>query len=139
MRAILIDTPNKQIIDVEWNGDYKSIYPLIKADLFTTVMLNNDTQDVVFVDDEGLINGNPHGWFTINGYPQPLRGYGLVLGTGPEGKSIEPRTTTEELRTKISFPEDSELKDPEEYADVQVMSFNTAEEMIAAMGLGARR
>lgn len=139
MRAILIDTPNKQIIDVEWNGDYKSIYPLIKVDLFTTVMLNNDTQDVVFVDDEGLINGNPYGWFTINGYPQPLRGYGLVLGTGPEGKSIEPRTTTEELRTKISFPEDSELKDPEEYADVQVMSFNTAEEMIAAMGLGARR
>lgn len=104
MKAYLIDTPNKQIVEVEYNGDWKTISPEhLKCEVFTTVRLNL-SDDCVYVDDEGLINGNEHGWFTIDTYGQPLRGYGLVLGVDEEGETVEPSLSLEELRAKIGFP-----------------------------------
>lgn len=133
MKAYLIDTPNKRVSEVEWDGDYKSIYLAIKADLYTTVRVNPQG-DSIFVDDEGLINGNPFGWFVHENYPQPLRGYGFVLGLDDEtGESIAPRMTIDELRAQLSFPEDSELKDPQEYAHVEVFGTDDAAEFIARL------
>lgn len=131
MKAYFIDTPNKQITEVDWDGDYMSINRWISAGIYTVVRLN-EAYDVMFVDDEGLINGNPFGWIVYEGYSQPLRGYGFVLGTDEVGESIAPRMSIDELRTKVTFPEDSELKAPEEYADVQIY---TGEEALRHMGL----
>ena len=131
MRAYLIDTPNKQIVEVDYNGDYRTIKEHIRADLFTAVMLEGG--DCLFVDDEGLINDNPHGWIKLEGYTQPLRGYGLVLGTDKEGESIEPSATLEELRGMIAFPSDEELDHPESYARSEVISFNSPEAMLEAL------
>lgn len=109
MRAYLIDTPNKQITEVDYNGDFHTIHELLGIECFTTVMFNT-AGDMVFVDDEGLINGNPDGWFVYLGYGQPLRGKGLVLGTDYNtGESVEPRMGIETLRNMISFPEDHEV------------------------------
>lgn len=119
MRALLIDTPNKQVIEIELSGDY-SIADTIKAELFTAVGL--DDYDTIYVDDEGLINGNPHGWFGVAGYPQPLRGLGLVLGCDDEGASIAPRITLDALRTRVRFYDDSELDTPESYAKFEVVT-----------------
>lgn len=131
MRAYLIDTPNKQIFEVEWNGDYKHINALIKAEIYTVVRIP-ENGDAIFVDDEGLINGNPHGWFVHADYPQPLRGYGLVLGTDDDtGESCEPNSSLEELRAQITFPNDDELDEPESYARAEVIGFNTMEELFA--------
>ena len=131
MRAYLIDTPNKQIVEVDYNGDYRTIKEHIRADLFTTVMLGSG--DCLFVDDEGLINDNPHGWIKLEGYAQPLRGYGLVLGTDEEGESIEPSATLEELRGMISFPSDEELNHPESYATTEVFSYSSPDAMLEAL------
>lgn len=133
MRAYLIDTPNKQIVEVDYDGDYKSIYPLIKADLFTVVRLN-EHGDTLFVDDEGLINGNPHGWMVFEGYPQPLRGYGLVIGSNVErDEDKEPSISLDELRAKVSFPEDDELMEPEEYVNIEVTGFDNPNDFLEAL------
>lgn len=89
MKAYLITPLERRIEAIEYDGDWRKISPLIGADLFTTVMLNRE-EDMVYVDDEGLINGNPHGWFVLKGYGQPLKGKGLVLGTDVEGNSVAP-------------------------------------------------
>lgn len=130
MKALFIDTPNKQITEIELAKDY-DIAALIHADIFTAVGL--DDCDAIYVDDEGLINGNPHGWFGVGNYPQPLRGYGLVLGCDDEGASIAPRVTLDELRAAVRFYDDSELNEPEAYAGFEVVGFNDSGQLLAAM------
>jgi len=134
MRAFLIDTPNKQIVEVEYDGDFHSIYKLIHATCFTVVYLDPSVMpDAVFVDDEGLINGNPHGWFKVNTYDQPLRGYGLVLGTDADGDSTSPSVTLDALRARVTFYDDAELNDPESYAHFEVTSYDDPGSFLEAL------
>lgn len=133
MKVLLIDTPNKCVREVVHNGDYREIQTLIHADLFAVVYL--DDTDAVFVDDEGLINDNPHGWFMLKGYAQPLRGYGLVCGHDEEGDTTSPKISKQALEELLSFPDDIELGPPESYAKVEITSFDSAEDMLKHMGL----
>jgi hypothetical protein len=108
MKAILIDTPNHKITEVDYDGDFHSIYKLIRASVFTTVRINTvDGTDVdVFVDDEGLINGNPHGDFMVWTHPWGptiLRGYGLVLGIDENGASVDAPVDVDWVRARVSF------------------------------------
>lgn len=134
MKAYLIDTPNKQVIETEWDGDWRSIKSLIQVDIYTTLRIGAEGE-TLYIDDEGLINGNPHGWFRHEAYEQPLRGYGLVLGADADGGSIEPTTSIDDLRSQITFYNDDELKDPEEYARIEVTSFNDSVSFLAHMGI----
>lgn len=135
MRAILIDPPNKAITEIDFEGDYKAICELIKADLMTAV--NIDGGHTIYLDDEGLINGNPHGWFVIESYPQPLRGYGLILGTNyATGDNTACTLDIDELRARVAFPADDELAEPESYAMVTVESFDNSDDFLRALGLG---
>lgn len=134
MRAILIDTPNKKLTQIDFVGDYKQICELIKSDLMCAV--NIDDNNTIYLDDEGLINGNPHGWFLIAGYPQPLRGYGLILGLDYNtGENVDTTIDADELRERMAFPDDSDLNDPESYANITVTSFDNGEDFLKAMGL----
>lgn len=132
MKAYLIDTPNKQITEVDYDGNYKSIYGLIKASLYEVVYLNAE-EDCMFLDEEGLINGNPHGWFKYEGANQPFRGYALVLGTDSEGNSVEPKMSIDELRARVSFPDDAELMEPEEYVNIEVTGFDNPNDFLEAL------
>jgi hypothetical protein len=109
MRAFLIDTDLRHVGEVEYDGDYNSIYRLIDADLFEAVRFDPDSYDVVYVDEEGLLGGNDHGWFMIDGTAQPLKGFGLVLGGNDDGESVEPKISLEELRAKVRFFSDFEV------------------------------
>ena len=108
MKAYLIDPFAKTVSEVQYNGDYKTIYNLIssdniKVDTFTCVEIN-DQSDTIYVDDEGLNkNLNQQAFFMFNG--TPLAGKGLVLGTDEEGDSQSPTITLQELMTenKIEF------------------------------------
>lgn len=53
MRAILIDPFTETIVEVEFDGNYKSIYPLIDCETFDCVSV--DKNDTLYVDDEGLL------------------------------------------------------------------------------------
>lgn len=60
--------------------------------------------DVVYVDDEGLINGTTHGFriASING-GQPLMGRGLVVGTAEEGASASAESTAEGIYNVVHW------------------------------------
>jgi hypothetical protein len=65
--------------------------------------------DDIFVDDEGLFNTR-NTWFLLRGYPQPLAGKGLVLGTTRHGNSCAPRKTTLEwLRRNVMLASDNAI------------------------------
>ena len=79
MKAIFIDAVNKTIERIDFEGDYKDIQDKISVDCFTCAEINQ-AGDVVYVDDEGLMNGTDD-FFFIEGMYQPFAGNGLILGT----------------------------------------------------------
>lgn len=109
MQAILIDPFTRTITEVDYNGDYTNIYEHIKAECFDCVRINRKG-DSIFVDDEGLINGDANqqffGWL---GYANPIAGRGLILGTDSEGESISPSITMETVLKHVIWLSPSEV------------------------------
>lgn len=96
MKAILIDPAGETLVsEVEVGRDYREIYKQLGCECFTTVGLG--PRDVMYVDDEGLLNGSFQriGGFQLKGYPQPLAGRGLILGFRPDGESASTSFTAE--------------------------------------------
>lgn len=107
MKAFWIDSPNRLIREVDYDGDFKSISrDWLKCDYFDVVRLED--MDAIYVDDEGLMNGNQHGWFGLVGYPNPLKGYGLVLGADDAGDTKPPAIPITRLATLVRFPTEEE-------------------------------
>ncbi len=104
MKAYVIDPINRQVYEVDYSGDYRQIYQHIDADTFDVVTINKHG-DALFVDDEGLFKENQH-FFFIQGYPQPLAGKALVLGTTREGESVSPKVSIETIKDDVRFQGD---------------------------------
>jgi hypothetical protein len=100
MKAILIDVNNKEINEVDYSGDFRDIYKFINCDCFTVV--NIDKNNVVYVDDEGLLKGNKN-FFKGKFYPQELAGNGLILGSDSMGESVDTSITVSEVEDMITF------------------------------------
>lgn len=101
MKAILIDSAAKVVKFVEIK-DYTDINKFGGFDIFTAVRAN-DKGDMVYVDDEGLINGTETG-FVFADYPSPLMGNGIVLGGNDRtGDSKDTTFTLEEIAAKVFF------------------------------------
>lgn len=101
MKAFLIDPKAQRITEVEYDGDYRSIYKSLDCVRFDVVEINAE-KDCVFIDDEGLMSEDAY-FFGVQGFPNPLAGKGLVLGTDDEGDSIEPTIGMEDLLDIVSF------------------------------------
>lgn len=130
MKAILIDPFDETVTEVEHNGDYRQIYTLLShpehpVSCFTVVQIENN--DAIFVDDEGLLK-DPKYFFSYEGYPQPLAGKGLILGTNDEGDSVDVVTTVDDIKKRVSFRHDLRLLDFESFEstmDHPLMGKNT--------------
>lgn len=103
MKAFFINPFSKKITTVDYDGDYQSISRMIDASrgYFDVVTLDHN-RDAAFVDDEGLYVDGQTFWIHRN-YPQPLAGKALILGTDPEGNSVEPKTSYEDLVSDVRF------------------------------------
>ena len=101
MRAYLIDPKDETITEVDYSDTHLDINRHIDCEKLTIVGINPGA-DVVFVDDEGLLN-NPRYFFMLAGYPHPLPGKGLVLGIDDDGESVEPAMTIGDLRAMVRF------------------------------------
>lgn len=102
MKAILIDPFERKLSEVEYSGDYKQIYEHIDCHNFDCVRISSKG-DTIFVDDEGLISCKVQCFFGFIGYPQPLAGKGLVLGTDINGESVDTTMTLEEMRKLVKW------------------------------------
>ena len=103
MKAYLIDPNNRKITEVDYTGDFRNIYTHIGAECFDVARFGET--DCVFVDDEGLIKGPVYQFFAVQGYPAPLAGKGLVLGTDEEGNSISPSIDLAWLKSNVYWVE----------------------------------
>lgn len=101
LSAILIDPYTQTIEEVEYSGDYRDISALLDCELFTTVY--TDLRDTIYIDDEGLYVENQR-YFKVKGYPQPLAGKGLVLGTDyGTGDSIDCVSSLDDILRAVEF------------------------------------
>lgn len=113
-----IDPTAQTITQVEVEAEnLQDIYRVIKADCFDSLRLPNETRDMVFIDDEGLLNGamQTHGAFVVAGneqrWPVPLAGHALVLGCDPMGNSISAQTPLDELQQMIEFATPAQIRE----------------------------
>jgi len=120
MRAILIDPKHKQIMQIDYNGDYKTIYEHLsfypnaegmthKPRAFDIVRIPVGN-DGIYVDDEGLYapNEDKH-WFTYryNAHEMhqniPLVNRGLVIGCDENGDSVDCDSTVDSIKSQITW------------------------------------
>ena len=120
MRAILIDPKAKQIMQIDYNGDYKTIYEHLsfypnaegmthKPRAFDIVRIPVGN-DGIYVDDEGLFvpNEDKH-WFTYryNAHEMhqniPLVNRGLIIGCDDNGDSVDCDSTVDSIKSQITW------------------------------------
>ena len=103
MKAILIDVIKRTVSLIEIEKGIDGIYKAMGCELFTCpfILPNEDT---LYVDDEGLLNGNmENGFFKIEGYSEFLAGNSLLLGSNEEGGSEDVKSNVDDIRKKIKF------------------------------------
>jgi hypothetical protein len=103
MKAILIDTTNQSISEVDIKGDLNSWYETIKCDI-VEVAVRLDNGDMILVDEEGLWK-SPNLFFTYNHAEYmnyPFAGKGLVIGSNGEETS-DVKSTLQEIADKVRF------------------------------------
>jgi hypothetical protein len=103
MKAVLIDSKNRRVVDIEYDGDYKSIYRLIGCEAFDVV--RGPHGDDIFIDDEGLLRIDKNTvFFSVPWYPTPLAGSGLMLSLdNSTGESIAAVHDADFYRPQIKF------------------------------------
>lgn len=94
MRALLIDPAALSITEVDYNGDWRTIGPMIGADLFDVVYLPDD--QILYVDDEGLMK-NPKAFMFFGTLDLQLAGKGLLLAEDGAGDTIATNKTEDWL------------------------------------------
>jgi hypothetical protein len=101
MKALLIDSKNKVVKQIEIGEHFTEISKAIDCETFSAphIMQDNDT---LYCDDEGLLK-NPQHFFLLDSYPQPIAGNGLILGCDDEGESVDASISLEELSSRITF------------------------------------
>lgn len=110
MKVILIDPKKRELTEIEVAG-FKDLYTLLDVQMIEFVYFPGtnyeETYDCIAVDEEGLINGNPHGWFSVvNGHQERYRGMGAILAVDMEsGDSVGATRTLEFYRANITFPD----------------------------------
>jgi hypothetical protein len=100
MISYLIDPHKKKIKQVNYNGDFQSIYMHINSGMFDVISLYQG--ESLFIDDMGL-ERQDQSFFIHKNYPTPIAGIGLLLGTDETGESIESKKSIEELQSDIVF------------------------------------
>ena len=107
MRAILINPATQTVEPVMYDGNWKSIAPMIHAasGLFDIVRVGESTD--MYVDDEGLlIHPNPNGYFmwadpgNFRGRV-PMAGCALLLGHDDEGDACDVDVTPQWVRERV--------------------------------------
>lgn len=104
IKAIYIDSIAQTVEPVEVDGSLANYYSLIRGDImdgiYPSVLARGD---ILYVDDEGLINGKHTTAFKIGDYPQPLLGSGVIVGSTADGDSADFTTPLDRVRAAVRF------------------------------------
>ena len=108
-KAILIDSVNRKIEEVEVEAGLEDIYKHIGNDCSMFEVATYLGTDCIYVDEEGLLK-DIVSVFEVNGAHQPFVGNGLVVGSTSEGDSTTPIITVDEIKKLVSFITPDELR-----------------------------
>lgn len=106
MHAIIIDPHARTIEAVDYSGDYHDALKIIDCDLICTLDLTREG-DTLYLDDEGLFK-QEQAFFSIEGYPNPLAGKALCVGSDGKGGDAPTNVTVELLRGGVRWIEPDE-------------------------------
>ncbi len=124
IKAILIDSENKQVLEIELNkesGSYnQDMYKALKCDYITCACseLFTKLDHALFVDDEGLLKDDPMGAFCIRigsgalYHSQVFSGNGIIVGIDSEGESIDHALDVELIKDIVKWDEIANLPAP---------------------------
>ena len=92
--------------EVEMSADYRDIYHKLTHETMAVSTMEavhafSTPGDICYVDEEGLFKNTVDHWFILRGFPQPIRGRGLICGTDREGDSIDPKVAIETVRKNV--------------------------------------
>lgn len=97
-KAILIDAYSREVKEVEYQT-LEDIYRLLRCSIIEAVYLSNG--DVIYIDEEGRINGTKVGFSSVQ--KGPLFGSGLVVHINDEGDDVAPHSTVEQVSQEVQF------------------------------------
>ena len=100
MRGILIDPESRLICGIEVGKGLQPGYDLIGCSVFTCVPMAGG--DAIYIDDDGLFKPGLRS-FMISGYPEPLFGRGLILGSNAKGNSCAPTMTFTDIQCSLKW------------------------------------
>lgn len=101
MKAILIDSKNREVKQIEIGKGIDEMYKVLECECFT-IATYLPKEDAIFVDDEGLMNGTDM-FFTYEGAHQPFAGNGLIMGCDDMGESEDCKVDLTEVKNKVKF------------------------------------
>lgn len=104
MRAVLIDPVTKTVAETDVVPGLSGIRNTIGSDVVTAVPLRDGSDDVVYLDDEGLFVSD-QAYFGLIGHPQPYAGKGLVLGTAGGGEDGPATTSVRDILCMVRWLE----------------------------------
>lgn len=100
IKAIFIDSINKEIKEVEFEEELSSYYRLLNCSSIAAPSF--DAKHDVVVDDEGLFN--PISFFEIETeFAGEYAGNGLIVGVNSNGDWISHKLDIEEVKKKVHF------------------------------------
>jgi hypothetical protein len=102
MKAIFIDSKNREVKEVEIKGDLQSWYETIGCGMVECALYFDD-HDSIMVDEEGLFHSECNEFFFVKGGHQPFAGNGLVVGTDENGESVSTKISLDEVKSKVKF------------------------------------
>lgn len=107
VKCILIDAEKQTITEVEQSG-LDDIYSLLRVTTIEHLRINSENS--LYIDEEGRINGTRFGFRIINRYSsiydmkgQMICGNALVIGITEDGRDKSPTLTINELKNLIQF------------------------------------
>jgi len=105
LRSILIDPYRKSVRPLRIGAKYPALRKVICGSIQGIRLSKNE---ILYVHDEGLYIPAVS-FFRLNGpiisYPQPLAGYGVVLGVDDQGESRDTEVPVELIRDNVDFPD----------------------------------
>lgn len=105
MKVLIIDPHQKTVTEVEHPDSMAGIYKLLHCEMIEAAYPPLPGKgDLIYVDEEGLLgNLSEQAFFLMEGYPQPLAGYGMVLNTTRAGNDAAAKSSAEDVAKRITW------------------------------------
>jgi len=105
MKAVLINPKLQTIKEINYSGNYKDIYKLTECSTFTCVYPFHLNEDVIYLDDEGLLKESNYcfRFRCDNGHNPILAGNAIILGTDEQGNSQDIESSIEMIKERVKF------------------------------------